>query len=136
MEDCEFCRIAGGDAEAHRLHEDDRTVAILDDNPAVTGHALVFPRTHREDLTTAPDADWAAVFRTVHALAGAMGRALDPDGYSVFHTSGDLAGTVTHAHVHLLPRSADDGVSVSLARGRLEARDGDRLAARLREELA
>lgn len=135
MDDCSFCRIAAGDGEAHRLTADDSTVAILDDNPAVPGHALVVPRAHHEDLATAPEADWVAVFRTVHALAGAMSRALDPDGFSVFHTSGDMAGTVTHAHVHLLPRSVDDGVAVSLARSRLDPEDGERLAARLRAEL-
>lgn len=135
MDDCEFCRIAAGEADAHRLYEDDRTVAFLDGDPAIEGHALVVPRAHHEDLLTASESVSTAVFRTVRTVGGAMEQALDPDGFSVFHTSGVLVGHITHGHVHLLPRYADDDISLALSRQPLGDEEADRVAARLREAL-
>lgn len=133
--DCQFCRIVSGSAEAHRIREDEYSLAFLDANPATTGHTLVVPKTHRTDLlpTTGPVA--GAVFRTVRDVAVAIEGALDPDGFSLFHSSGLVAGTVEHAHVHLLPRYEDDDVALSLDRGRLSADEGERLAEQFRTVL-
>lgn len=38
---CEFCSIAAGEADAHRVYEDESTVAFLDINPAVEGFSLI-----------------------------------------------------------------------------------------------
>jgi len=113
---CEFCRIIAGDQPAHVLYEDDRTIAFLDRNPAVAGHTLVAPRTHEDAIVTSDEPGAAAVFETVQTVADALQAALEPDGFSVFHTSGSLVGTVDHAHVHLVPRFVDDDVSLSLSR--------------------
>ncbi|MEY7848544.1 HIT family protein [Natrarchaeobius sp. A-rgal3] len=134
-DDCPFCRIAAGDGPDHVLYEDERTVAFFDRRPAATGHTLVVPRDHVEELL-ASDAETAdAVFRTVDAVSAALERAFEPDGFSLFHTSGPLIGTVDHAHVHLIPRFDEDDVSLSLPRGRLAADEGNELAARVREWL-
>ncbi|QSX00046.1 HIT family protein [Haloterrigena alkaliphila] len=134
-DDCEFCRIVDGDRSAHVLAADDRTVAFLDENPAVTGHALVVPRVHCEELLTVDDATSAAVFETIRNVANALEATLEPDGFSVFHTSGPLVGTVDHAHVHLLPRTTDDGVSLSLTRDRLDHDEAAALTDRVRKKL-
>ncbi|ADB62050.1 histidine triad (HIT) protein [Haloterrigena turkmenica DSM 5511] len=134
-DDCEFCRIAAGERSAHVLAETDRTVAFLDENPAVTGHAPVVPREHTEELLTTDEAVSSAVFETVQRVANAIEETLDPEGFSVFHTSGPLVGSVEHAHVHLLPRTAEDGVSVSLTRDRLDPETAATLTDRVREVL-
>ena len=134
-EDCEFCRIARGEGDAHTLYEDDRTVAFLDENPAVEGHALVIPKAHRESVLGAQAASTGAVFETVRAVSNALSAAVDPDGFSVFHSTGSLVGNVEHAHVHVVPRFDDDEVHVALPRRRLTDQDGDRLAAAIHAEL-
>ncbi|SDJ36990.1 HIT family protein [Natronorubrum texcoconense] len=134
-DECEFCRIAAGDRPAHVLYEDDRTIAFLDANPAVRGHSLVVPRVHEPELLAVDDATSTAVFESVRTVANALEAVLDPDGFSVFHTSGPLVGTVDHAHVHLLPRTGDDDVSLSLSRDRLESDDASTLATRVRESV-
>ena len=48
-QDCLFCGIITGDVPAARVHEDDRTVAFMDIQPATRGHALVVPRAHAAD---------------------------------------------------------------------------------------
>ncbi|ELY68535.1 HIT family protein [Natrinema versiforme] len=119
-DDCDFCRILSGDRSAHVFYEDEQTVAFLDRNPAVTGHCLVIPRGHEEDVLTIDESVSTAVFETVRTVSNALEAALEPEGFSVFHTSGPLVGAVDHAHVHLLPRFGDDDVALSLSRDRLE----------------
>lgn len=135
MEDCPFCEIAAGDRDAHVVADAERTMAFLDTNPAVRGHTLVVPRAHRECLFTEESGVAAAVFGTVQRVAAAMDRSLDADGVSTFYTTGDLTGTVTHAHVHLLPRRADDGVHLALSRDALDDETGAALAGRIRDAL-
>lgn len=134
MESCPFCRIAAGEDEAHVIVGTDRSVAFLDENPAAPGHALVAPTTHTEALFEAEAATVADVFETVRRVVATMSRTLDPEGVSTFYTTGHLAGTVTHAHVHVVPRYDDDGIHVSLARHDLGA-DASGLADALRESL-
>ncbi|PCR89193.1 HIT family protein [Natrinema ejinorense] len=135
MDDCEFCRIVAGERPAHVLYEDERTVAFLDENPAMTGHTLVVPTVHEEDLVTTDESTSMAVFETVRTVGNALKAALEPTGFSVFHTSGPLVGTVDHAHVHLVPRFADDDVTLSLSRDRLDPDEGTRLRDRVRTQL-
>lgn len=130
--DCPFCEIAAGRGDAAEVHRTDDAVAFLDANPAVDGHTLVIPTTHCEELATASEPTRQAVFDAVGHVSDALDRALDPDGFSVFHTSGPLVGTVHHAHVHVLPRSGDDEISLSLERHSLEAERAEALAARIR----
>lgn len=135
MDDCPFCGVASGDRDAHVLYEDDATVAFLDANPATEGHALVVPRAHVEDLMLAEESTVSAVFQTARTVAGAMDAALPLDGFSVFHTTGGLVGTVDHAHLHLLPRRRGDGIGLALDRSSLAEQDPAATVQRVRAEL-
>ena len=44
--DCLFCKIVAGEVPSTRVHEDERTIAFMDINPATRGHLLVVPREH------------------------------------------------------------------------------------------
>jgi histidine triad (HIT) family protein len=132
--DCEFCRIAAGDADADRVYEDEATVAFLDVNPAVEAHVLVAPKRHVEDVFTTGHSE--AVFATVDTVAEALRADLGVDGFSVVHTTGPLIGTIDHAHVHLLPRWEDDDVSLALPRRPLDEDRAELLAKRLRQTTA
>ena len=136
MDDCDFCRIAAGERSAHVLYADERTIAFLDHQPAVTGHTLVVPRAHVEGVVTVEDEVGAAVFDTVRTVADGLETVLEPDGFSVFHTTGPIVGTIDHAHVHLVPRFTDDDVSLSLPRNRLAEADAESLTADVREALS
>ncbi|MFB6354684.1 MAG: HIT family protein [Halobacteriales archaeon] len=134
MPACPFCRIVAGELDANRLYEDELTVAFLDENPAARGHLLVVPRAHLEHLFADDESVPAAVFRTVHRLAMALDRVLAPDGISLFYTSAELVGSVTHAHVHVVPRYEGDPIHLALERRSLDA-DADELAARIRRNV-
>ncbi|MFB6215413.1 MAG: HIT domain-containing protein, partial [Candidatus Aenigmatarchaeota archaeon] len=40
-EDCIFCRIVEGEIPAHKVYEDEKTLAFLDAEPVSKGHTLV-----------------------------------------------------------------------------------------------
>lgn len=134
MDRCDFCRIVDGRGDAHWVHEDGATIAFLDSEPAAAGHTLVVPRAHTESVLLADEETTSAVFRAVRTVATGIEAVLSPDGFSLFHTTGDIVGNVTHAHVHLVPRYVDDDIHLSLSRESLSAGDGARLAARIRDE--
>lgn len=52
MDECAFCRIIKEGKDAHILFSDEETTAVLDRNPAIQGHSLVIPNTHRTQLFT------------------------------------------------------------------------------------
>ena len=117
MTDCVFCRIVSDRAPAHRLYEDDDTVAFMDINPATDGHCLVIPRRHAADVWELPEDDGLAVWRTVSRLAHAIRGTLRPDGLNLLQSNGRAAlQTVFHFHVHLIPRWKGDGIHVPLMR--------------------
>lgn len=133
MDECVFCEIVRGEQDAYILHETERTTAFLDDNPAVHGHTLVVPKPHHEFLLTDDESLVTDVFETVRTVALALNETLDPDGVSLFYTSAELVGHVTHAHVHLLPRYTDDDIRLALARNPLDDEAAARLVARVQE---
>lgn len=135
MAECRFCDIVAGAVDARRLYEDERTVAFLDDDPATPGHALVVPRRHEGDLLLLEESDLLAVVRTARALAKAMTKVLEPDGFSLFHTTGEFVGSIEHAHLHVVPRSADDGIHISLDRAPIDDATERELLEQLRAAL-
>lgn len=135
MAECAFCEIGRGERDAYVLAETGDVIAFLDRNPAAVGHALVVPKAHGPTLFTGDGARAAAVFEAVRRVALAVHAALEPDGVSVFYTTGDLVGRITHAHVHLVPRYADDDITLGLSRRSLDEESAGELVSRIRAEL-
>jgi histidine triad (HIT) family protein len=113
--DCIFCSIVAGDAPAHVIHEDERTVSFLDINPVTRGHTLVVPRRHVVDMWDVDEDTAVAVMRSARHVAQLLRRALDPEGCNLFQATRAIAGqTVFHLHLHVLPRSDPSELQVSL----------------------
>jgi histidine triad (HIT) family protein len=118
---CIFCKIIAGDLPATVVHEDDRTVAFMDINPSVQGHALVVPRTHSTDLYDISPEDLFACMRTAKTLARNALDRLAAEGVNILQNTGRAAGQVVfHFHVHVIPRYSNDGL-----RSPLNPRPGD-----------
>lgn len=135
MDDCAFCDIAAGELDVDRIAETAETVAFLDGDPATLGHLLVAPKAHSEFLFADENANAAAVFEMTERVVDALNETLEPDGISLFHTSGPLVGSVSHAHVHLIPRFENDHIHLTLERERVDPDDAAALATELREHL-
>jgi histidine triad (HIT) family protein len=107
--DCLFCKIVAGELPSTRVHEDERTVAFMDINPATRGHLLVVPREHAADVHAIQPEDLKAVALTAKAMAGRVRDKLGADGVNLINSAGSAAWqTVFHLHMHVIPRYEDD----------------------------
>jgi histidine triad (HIT) family protein len=107
--DCLFCKIIAGEIPAEKVHEDDRTIAFMDINPATRGHLLCIPKVHAVNLHEIGEDALCAVARTAKAMASRAVERLGADGVNVLQSSGAAAWqTVFHYHVHVIPRYEDD----------------------------
>lgn len=111
MAECMFCAIVAGDEAASVLFEDSATMEFLDIRQFHPGHVLVIPKEHVADVRELDDALGAAVMRSVGRASRAVTAAIAPDGINVWHAAGEAAGQdVFHAHFHVYPRYAGDGM--------------------------
>ena len=102
-EDCLFCRIASGEAEAEIVDEDDRWVAFRDVNPQAPTHVLVIPREHVENLNDVEPGGEELLGELLMAVRRvAESEGLD-EGYRVVANNERQAGqSVFHLHFHVL----------------------------------
>ena len=115
---CIFCEIATGRASAHRIYEDDQTVAFLDLFPITRGHVLVVPKRHVVRLTDLREEEYGDLFRAL-AKVCRMAERLSQD-YNVAVNQGALAGQIVfHLHFHIIPRYNAPGPFATTPRTRI-----------------
>ena len=116
---CVFCAILKGELPANYVYQDDIVVSIMDINPVTPGHLLVVPRDHRPDLIDLNDEIAAHMMNVARRTAAGL-RASDESvlGINLFLADGPAAGQeVAHAHIHVVPRYANDGFGLRVNRG-------------------
>ena len=110
MADCVFCMIRDGKIPSAKVYDDARTLAFMDINPLTRGHCLVATKTHAATLFEADAEDLKACMATAKKVAGALKKALNPDGLNLLQANGAAAfQSVAHFHLHLIPRWTGDG---------------------------
>ena len=127
MPDCIFCKIVAGEIPAAELIRTDKVISFLDISPVNPGHALVVPRRHVTSfLDLGQDELHQAVF-VAKRVARAVKAATGSPAFNLLQNDGPAAGQVVpHVHIHVIPRSPDDGFGLgwrqlSYAEGELEA---------------
>lgn len=94
-----FEKIINGEIPAHKIYEDEHTLAFLDIHPAMPGHTLVIPKNPTEFVWDLPTEDYQALMQSVNKVARRL-RELLPQEYINMNVVGI---DVPHAHVHLIP---------------------------------
>lgn len=114
MEDCIFCKIANGEIPTRTLYEDADFRVILDLGPATKGHTLILPKEHAANLYELPDEAAGKVLVLAKRMALTMREKLHCDGLNLVQNNGEVAGqTVSHFHLHLIPRYKGDGQQIN-----------------------
>jgi histidine triad (HIT) family protein len=109
MKDCIFCKIIAGEIPSRKIYEDELVYAFMDIGPINYGHTLVIPKAHHTSAATIPEATAGRMFRVGARIGVAQKRALDADAFNLHLADGACAGQVVmHAHLHVVPRNADD----------------------------
>ena len=111
MNDCIFCAISAERAEASVVYRDADVVAFLDIQPVNPGHLLVVPRAHVERLADLNSELASRVLVVGLKLAAALRQsALPNEGVNLIVADGQAAGQeVPHTHLHVVPRTTNDG---------------------------
>jgi len=110
---CVFCTIAAsGDPSPDNgiVHRGQRCFAVLNAYPYASGHLLVLPVRHEEELEGLSDQESTELWDTTKDALGALRRAYAPEGMNLGANFGRAAGAgiPRHLHLHVVPRWAGD----------------------------
>ncbi|WP_438748745.1 HIT family protein [Pararhizobium sp. O133] len=121
-----FGKILRGEIPAHKVFEDDYTLAFMDVMPQSEGHVLVIPKAPSRNILDADPATLGPLIAVVQKIAVAAQEAFDADGVTVMQFNEAPAGqSVFHLHFHVIPRH--EGAALKPHSGKME--DGGVLAA-------
>jgi histidine triad (HIT) family protein len=106
---CIFCKVVAGELPSEQIDSDERTITVMDINPATRGHAVVITRTHAENLSEVSDEDALAAMQSARRVVDRMRVTLEPAGFNILHNIGRAAWqSIFHFHVHVVPRYVND----------------------------
>ena len=99
-----FAKILRGEIPAHKIYEDEHTLAFMDVMPQVEGHCLVVPKAASRGLLDAEAVTLTHVMPVVQKVARAAVAAMGADGFQLRQYNEAAGGqTVFHLHFHILP---------------------------------
>jgi histidine triad (HIT) family protein len=118
VRDCIFCRIVDKKTAAVILWEDKDILSILDLYPAASGHVLILPKRHIENLYSLPTDLGCRIMETAIKIANAIKVTLTPEGLNLVQANGNIAGqTIPHFHMHIVPRYKNDAITFTFGHG-------------------
>ncbi len=109
-EDCIFCQVVAGEAEASVAYEDDATMAFMDLGQFHPGHTLIVPRRHVRDIYGLDEKTGSALMAAIRRVAEGVREAFQPHGINIWQSNGAPWQEVFHLHFHVLPRWREDGL--------------------------
>ena len=135
QQQCPFCMIVAGKIPVKTVYEDDLVKAVLDINPANKGHIIVFPKQHYQFLFMVPDNEIARIFQVANKLSKIVFEIVGAQGTNIFVANGQIAGqNAPHVLVHVIPRFENDQVNLSWQPKKIEEKDMEEIAAKLKEK--
>jgi len=109
---CIFCNLIAGKIQSKKIYEDEKTLAILDINPANPGHILLMPKEHYTIMPQMPDFEVGYLFMVAKSLSFSSLKALKAEGTNIFVANGVAAGQRSpHLMIHIIPRKTNDGIA-------------------------
>ena len=134
MDDCVFCKIVKGEIPSAKVYEDEAVFAFLDIAPGNRGHTLIVPKGHYQLFTDIPEDVLTHLVKVAQKLAPAVIGAVGAPAYNIEQANGAEAGQVVpHAHFHIIPRFAEDGVQMAWAPGKYGEGEAEKVAEKIRE---
>ena len=103
-ENCVFCRIAAGEAPAHRVCENELSLCILDINPFTEGHCLVIPKRHVPWWHELSEEETTSLFLLAREAARRIMRVFEPEFVCMYARG----RRIPHTHIFLVPTRRGD----------------------------
>ena len=105
MTDCIFCKIINRELPCYKVYEDSEFLAFLDINPLNLGHSLIIPKKHYQWTWNVPN--FGGYWEVALKITKGIMEGLNAERVQ-YITIGEK---VPHAHIHVVPRYANDGHS-------------------------
>ena len=113
-ENCLVCQIIAGEIPSSVIHEDEKTLSIIDVNGSNPGHCFAMPKEHFTIMEQMPDDLIADMFNVSNVISSAIFEVLKVEGTNIFVTNGVAAGqTVAHCMINIIPRKDKDGINLN-----------------------
>ncbi|MDD5901558.1 MAG: HIT family protein [Lachnospiraceae bacterium] len=136
MDNCVFCKILKNEIPSATVYEDNKFRAIMDIGPVAKGHVILLAKEHTANLLEAEDELLSAALPAVKKVANAVKKTVGCDGINVLQNNGEAAGqTVFHLHIHVIPRTNEDGVKLPPQKASYAEGEAAELARRIAENL-
>jgi len=110
-EGCIFCELPKlPDAEAKIVHRGQHCYIILNKYPYTSGHVMIVPFAHLDELQKLPEAVAYEMITLSQKTEGVLRKVYSPDGINLGVNIGRAAGAgvAGHIHIHVLPRWVGD----------------------------
>lgn len=137
---CVFCHAAAqDDRQALIVHRGQHCYVILNAFPYTSGHVMIVPYAHLDELRQLPRPAADEMMALVQRMEGALREVYHPEGVNVGMNIGKAAGAgvAGHIHMHVLPRwTADSNFMTTVAETRVLPEDLPTSWERLRAALA
>ena len=108
MDSCVFCNYKN-DEKGTILFENELCTCIERNDKVLIGSCMVIPKNHKVTVFDLDYDEWEATKQLLEKAKSYLDSKYNPDGYNIGWNSGAIAGqTVFHAHMHIIPRYADE----------------------------
>lgn len=110
-EGCVFCELPKlPDEEAKIVYRGEHCFVILNSFPYTSGHVMVVPFAHLDELQKLPEAAAQEMMALSQTMERVLRRVYTPDGINLGMNIGRAAGAgiAGHVHMHVLPRWLGD----------------------------
>ena len=110
-EGCIFCELPKlPDSDAKIIFRSTHCFVILNSFPYTSGHVMVVPFAHMDELHKLPDAAAQEMMALSQRMEGGLRQVYSPDGINLGMNIGRAAGAgvAGHIHMHILPRWVGD----------------------------
>ncbi len=105
---CPFCH-PESDARQQVVLENEHCRFLQRPQEVLIGSGLIVPKAHRETIFDLTDDEWSATFLLLRKVKERLDVEYGPQGYNLGWNSGVVAGQeIFHAHLHVIPRYADE----------------------------
>lgn len=111
--ECLFCKISKGEIPSERIYENDNFFSIYDLNQSIKGHALVISKKHFENMLDLPGSLGLELIDAAKKTSEVLLSNHKYEGFNIVGNNFPAAGQIVmHFHIHILPRSKNDGLKM------------------------
>jgi len=108
---CPFCHLEHWESLLVIL-ENEHCQFLQKPEEVLIGSGIIIPKEHRETVFDLTEEEWTATFSLLKQARELLDAEYEPQGYNIGWNSGGIAGQeVFHAHLHVIPRYADEPLS-------------------------